>query len=96
MSAVPIFEVKPHPLEVPPALLALAPDTAVTALTHWFDRAIEETTNAGQLKSEIEQRIKNQAAGLFSIDEAACIAADAIGADRIDRKKNSPSNLESD
>jgi hypothetical protein len=87
MSAVPIFEVKPHPLEVPPALLALAPDTAVTALTHWFDRAIEETTNAGQLKSEIEQRIKNQAAGLFSIDEAACIAADAIGADRIDRKK---------
>lgn len=78
----PVFEVKPHPLEVLPALLALAPDTAVTALTHWFDRAIEETTNAGQLKSEIEQRIKDQTAGLFSIDEAACIAADAIGADR--------------
>jgi hypothetical protein len=83
----PTFQIAPYPLEVPPALLALAPDTAVTALTHWFDVAIEETTNAGQLKSEIEQRIKNQAAGLFSIDEAACIAADAIGADRIDRKK---------
>ena len=78
----PTFQIAPYPLEVPPALLALAPDTAVTALTHWFDVAIEETTNAGQLKSEIEQRIKDQTAGLFSIDEAACIAADAIGAGR--------------
>lgn len=87
MSALPTFEVSPHPLEIPVALLALAPDTAVTALRHWFDFAIEETTNVGQLKSEIEQRIKDQAAGLFSIDEAACIAADAVGLDRTDRKK---------
>jgi hypothetical protein len=78
----PAFEVLPCPLDIPPALLALAPDTAVTALRHWFDFAIGETTNAGQLKSEIEQRIKDQTTGLFSIDEAACIAADAIGADR--------------
>jgi hypothetical protein len=83
----PTFQIAPYPLEVPPALLALAPDTAVTALTHWFDVAIEETTNAGQLKSEIEQRIKDQTAGLFTIDEAACIAADAIGLNRIYRKK---------
>jgi hypothetical protein len=76
------FEILPRPLEVPDALLALDSDTAVTALRNWFDFAIEETTNAEQLKSEIEQRIKDQAAGLFSIDEAACIAADAIGADR--------------
>lgn len=76
------FEILPHPLEVPADLLALDSDTTVTALRHWFDFAIEEATNAGQLKSEIEQRIKDQAAGLFSIDEAACIAADAIGADR--------------
>jgi hypothetical protein len=82
MSPVPTVEVEPCPLKVPADLLALAPDTAVTALRHWFDFAIEETTNLGQLKSEIEQRIKDQAAGLFSIDEAACIAADAIGADR--------------
>lgn len=87
MSAVPTFEVSPHPLEIPVALLALAPDTAVTALRHWFDFAIEETTNVGQLKSEIEQRIKDQTAGLFSIDEAACIAADAVGLDRTDRKQ---------
>ena len=87
MSAVPTVEVEPCPLEVPAALLALAPDTAVTALRHWFDFAIEETTNAGLLKSEIKQRIKDQAAGLFSIDEAACIAADAIGIDRIERKQ---------
>ena len=87
MSALPTFEVSPHPLEIPVALLALAPDTAVTALRHWFDFAIEETTHAGQLKSEIEQRIKDQAAGLFSIDEAACIAADAIGLDRTGRKQ---------
>lgn len=78
----PAFQIAPCPLEVPAALLALDPVTALTALRHWFDIAIEETTNAGQLKSEIEQRIKDQAAGLFSIDEAACIAADAIGADR--------------
>ncbi len=45
MSALPTFEVSPHPLEIPVALLALAPDTAVTALRHWFDFAIEETTN---------------------------------------------------
>lgn len=76
------FEILPYPLEVPAALLALDSDTTVTALRHWFDFAIEEATNAGQLKSEIEQRIKDQAAGLFSIDEAACIATDAIGADR--------------
>ena len=76
-----------YPLEIPPDLLELAPDTAVTALRHWFDFAIEEETNAGQLKSEIEQRIKDQTAGLFTIDEAACIAADALGADRIYRKK---------
>lgn len=87
MSALPTFEVSPHPLEIPVALLALAPDTAVTALRHWFDFAIEETTNVGQLKSEIEQRIKDQTAGLFSIDEAACIAADAVGLDRTDRKQ---------
>ena len=72
------FRILPRSLEVPAALLALDSDTAVTALRHWFDFSIEETTNAGQLKSEIEQRIKDQAAGLFSIDEAACIAADAI------------------
>jgi biotin operon repressor len=82
MSPVPTVEVEPCPLKVPADLLALAPDTAVPALRHWFDFAIEETTNVGQLKSEIEQRIKDQTAGLFSIDEAACIAADAIGADR--------------
>jgi hypothetical protein len=82
MSAVATFQVAPCPPEIPADLLALAPDTAVTALRHWFDFAIEETTNAGQLKSEIEQRVKHQAAGLFTIDEAACIAADAIGADR--------------
>jgi hypothetical protein len=87
MSAVPTVEVEPCPLEVPAALLALAPDTAVTALRHWFDFTIEETTNAGLLKSEIKQRIEDQAAGLFSIDEAACIAADAIGIDRIERKQ---------
>jgi hypothetical protein len=82
MSPGPTVEVEPCPLEVPAALLALDSDTAITALRHWFDVAIEDTTNSGQLKSEIEQRIKDQAAGLFSIDEAACIAADAIGADR--------------
>ena len=75
----PTFQIAPCPLEVPAALLALDPDTAVTALRHWFDIAIEETTNAGQLKSEIEQRIKDQAAGLFSIDEAACIIAEKTG-----------------
>lgn len=87
MSAVPTFKVCPHPLEIPAALLALAPDTTVTALRHWFDFANEEKSNAGQLKSEIEQRIKDQAAGLFPIGEAACIAADAIGLDRTDRKQ---------
>jgi hypothetical protein len=87
MSAVPTFEVSPHPLEIPAALLALDPATAVTALQHWFDFAIEYTTDAGQLKTEIEQRIKGQAAGLFSIDEAACIAADAIGLERTDRQQ---------
>jgi hypothetical protein len=81
------MEINFYPLEIPPDLLELAPDTAVTALRHWFDFAIEEETNAGQLKSEIEQRIKDQTAGLFSIDEAACIAADAIGLNRIYRKK---------
>jgi hypothetical protein len=79
MSAVPTFEVEPRPLEVPDALLALDSDTAVTALRNWFDFAIEETTNAGEIKSEIEQRIKDQAAGLFSIDEAACIIAGETG-----------------
>lgn len=59
------FEVSPHPLAIPAALLALAPDTTVTAFRHWFDFAIEKTTNAGLLKSEIEQRIKHQSAGLF-------------------------------
>lgn len=73
------FEILPCPREIPPALLALDSDTAVTALRHWFDFAIEETTNAGQLNSEIEQRIKDQAAGLFSIDEAACIIAGKTG-----------------
>ncbi|PUE47630.1 hypothetical protein B9Z45_16270 [Limnohabitans sp. 2KL-17] len=87
MSAVPTVEVEPCPLEVPAALLALDSVTTVTTLRHWFDFAIEETTNAGLLKSEIKQRIKDQAAGLFSIDEAACIAADAIGIDRIERKQ---------
>lgn len=79
MSPGPTVEVEPCPLEVPAALLALDSDTAITALRHWFDFAIEETTNAGQLKSEIEQRIKDQAAGLFSIDEAACIIAEKTG-----------------
>jgi hypothetical protein len=81
------MEIHFYPIEIPPDLLELAPDTAVTALKHWFDFAIEEETNAGQLKSEIEQRIKDQTAGLFSIDEAACIAANAFGLNRIDRKK---------
>lgn len=81
------FQIAPRPLEVPAALLALDPATFVSALRHWFDFAIEETTNAGQLKAEIEQRIKDQAAGLFSIDEAACIAADAIGLERADRQQ---------
>jgi len=81
------MEINFYPLEIPPDLLELAPDTAVTALRHWFDFAIEEETNAGQLKSEIEQRIKDQTAGFFTIDEAACIAADALGLDRIYRKK---------
>jgi hypothetical protein len=82
-----MMEINFYPIEIPPDLLELAPDTAVTALRHWFDFAIEETTNIGQLKSEIEQRMKDQADGLFSIDEAACIAADALGLDRIDRKE---------
>lgn len=75
----PAFEILPCPREIPPALLALDSDTAVTALRHWFDFAIEEQTNAGQLKSEIEQRMKHQAGGLFSIDEAACIMAEKTG-----------------
>ena len=45
MSAVPTFEVSPHPLEIPAALLALDLDTSVTALQHWFDFPIEATVD---------------------------------------------------
>ena len=76
----PTFEVLPKPQELPAALVALDPGTIVIARKHWFDIAL--VFNIAELREEIEKRIHDQAAGLFAIDEAACIAADAVGADR--------------
>jgi hypothetical protein len=82
MSALPTFEVLPEPQGLQAALVALDPGTIVIARQHWFDRALVFNISAGKLREEIEKRTHDQAAGLFAIDEAACIAADAVGADR--------------
>jgi len=75
---LPLFEVDPRPEQVPPALLALEPDTRIIARPNWFDNA-ECFTTAGELTADIEQRIKDQAAGLFTINEAARIVAESCG-----------------
>lgn len=82
MSALPTFEVLPKPQELPAALVALDLGTLVRARQHWCDSALVFNITAGELREGIEKRIHDQAAGLFAINEAACIAADAVGADR--------------
>jgi hypothetical protein len=74
---VPEFTTSARPLHVDPALLALDATARVKCTDNIGGTDGVSLTTAGDYRAEIEARIKRQAEGFFTMDEAAQIVADS-------------------
>lgn len=73
----PHFVTIARPLEVPPELLALAPDVLIS-FRHEFRPNLETNAyTAADYRADIEARITRQAEGYFTLNEAAQVLANA-------------------